>query len=354
MTELQWKGCYEDRWKGLMVDAAHKHPAKFSRGLIRRIYQHAIAECWLAPGMTVLDPFGGVVLGALDAMAAGLHWRGVELESAFCALAQQNIDCWNRIYGREKRWGTARIIQGDSRRLREVLAGADCVLSSPPYAETNVGNDDAAGELRRLRAKRGTGSLGREHLRIIDRGPSPHMQALGSPYGQTPGQLGNLPTGDIAAVLSSPPYADGQVGTGADGRKGWRGYTDFGGGTSANPEQLSAMPAITFWEAACQIVLECHAILRPSGHAIWVCKDFVRGGAIVPFSQQWRQLCEHCGFEMIQHIKASLVNDVSHPGLFGEAITKRTARKSFFRRLHEKKRPDLAIDCEDVLVMRKS
>ena len=49
---------------------------------------------------------------------------------------------------------------------------------------------------------------------------------------------------------------------------------------------------------------------------------------------------------------------VEHHGtqrqLFGEADTEyQTARKSFFRRLHEAKRPDLAIDFEVVLCMVK-
>ena len=42
-----WEGCYPSRWKGLIVPDAITHPAKFSSKLIRRIYEHMIAEGWL-------------------------------------------------------------------------------------------------------------------------------------------------------------------------------------------------------------------------------------------------------------------------------------------------------------------
>jgi predicted small metal-binding protein len=45
---IVWSGCYDESWKGLIV-----HPAKFSRGLIRRIYQHLRDEYHL--------PRGGIV-----------------------------------------------------------------------------------------------------------------------------------------------------------------------------------------------------------------------------------------------------------------------------------------------------
>lgn len=43
----EWAGCYDDNWKGVIVEDAFAHPAKFSRGLIRRIYEHARSEGWL-------------------------------------------------------------------------------------------------------------------------------------------------------------------------------------------------------------------------------------------------------------------------------------------------------------------
>ena len=72
----------------------------------------------------------------------------------------------------------------------------------------------------------------------IQGGPLPYVA-----YGQDAAQLGAMAPGSLAdAIVSSPPYADQQVGTGKAGRTGWRGYTDHGGGTNAAPGQLAAMP----------------------------------------------------------------------------------------------------------------
>ena len=112
----QWDGCYEKNWKGLIVPEAFKHPAKFSRSLIKRIYEHAKEMGWIKEGDWVLDPFGGVALGALDAIRIGLIWVGVELEEKFVKLGEQNIEFWKTMG-----IGTARIIQGDSRYLENEL-----------------------------------------------------------------------------------------------------------------------------------------------------------------------------------------------------------------------------------------
>src|SRR3990167_7959423 len=132
----QWENCYDQGWQGEITPESFSHPAKFSRALIRRIYEHAFEEGWLVSGVsTVLDPFAGVALGALDAMWNGLNWIGVELEPKFTALGLLNIMLWERKYGSKEGFGTARIIQGDSRELRKMIQGADCCIGSPPFNE---------------------------------------------------------------------------------------------------------------------------------------------------------------------------------------------------------------------------
>lgn len=145
----KWQRCYPSKWKGKIVDAAIAHPAKFSSVLISRIYQHMIAEGWLQAGDVVIDPFGGVALGALDAMRLGLRWRGVELEPRFAGLGNQNIALWNSRFSRMPNWsGDAVLIQGDSRRLIEILQSygglAAGAASSPPYADS-IGKADKSG-----------------------------------------------------------------------------------------------------------------------------------------------------------------------------------------------------------------
>jgi hypothetical protein len=97
--------------------------------------------------------------------------------------------------------GTAVIVQGDSRRLGEVLATAQLALSSPPYAGT-------------LRGSLSQSEGDKEHN--IGRGRNPSSPGAHFPHGYSadPQNLGNLPdTGfEAALALGSPPYSPHGVG----------------------------------------------------------------------------------------------------------------------------------------------
>lgn len=558
---IDWHGCYKRGWKGEIVPAAFEHPAKYSRNLISRIYEYLLAEGLIRRGDKVVDPFGGVALGALDAMRLGLDWTGCELEEKFYHLGQ-GFDCpgfskefFKRFYGRAarlnyqqfkicpdclsamlpkedttetqlttyrglnreqygklrrnlnrklrvsptrtipsqaphrysgniERWqvryagmpniGTARLLNGDSRNLAQVIALADCAVSSPPYtkgAQGHLRDFKAAEEFARVMSER-DGKNGRNGTTPQSRLAQMERDALKS-YGDTAGNLGNMNEGNFAAALSSPPYAHIAAGAGGlntkpakDGQQGGRNpnsasqsadqrYGDTKGQLSGLPEgdfqvavssppyeearigefsgaanvghngnygntdgQLGSMAggdytaAIssppyekavsshfdgidwikagrpdrtrksanahyphgvhgefrngdsegnignasgeTFWLASRTIIEQVYSILTPRGVAVWVVKDFVRNKSIVPFCDQWRQLCEAVGFETLYVARAWLVEEhgtqLAHDG---NHKRRRTQRKSFFRRLHESKYPDTAIDYEQVIFMRK-
>jgi uncharacterized Zn finger protein (UPF0148 family) len=271
VTRLSWYKCYKERWGQEIVPEAYGHPAKFARGLIRRIYEHALEQGYLRKGDTVLDPFGGVALGAADALANGLNFVGVELEQNFVDLGS-GCDCtgiskadwaacfrrwkwfahtdgrhwcprclaeagvvleeWEPVlpgmeapvasYGRSSgkiphtephRYGgnlalfarraqngaTAVLMQGDSRRLVEVLEGAraEGVITSPPRARS-LGSQDVDFRAHGLAEKAGEWKQRR----------SPKSVArLTSDYGTDPANLGNMPTGEPPSVIvSSPPF----------------------------------------------------------------------------------------------------------------------------------------------------
>ncbi len=83
---------------------------------------------------------------------------------------------------------------------------------------------------------------------------------------------------------------------------------------------------------------QCYQILAPGSVAIWVLKAFVRNKAIVDFPGQWQQLGEACGFETIEVIRAWLIEDRgAQYDLFGGLEERKVERKSFFRRLAEKR-----------------
>jgi hypothetical protein len=217
-----WNNMYPSQWKGKIVPDAITHPAKYSSKLIRRIYEHMLEEGWLQPGDLVIDPFGGVALGALDAMRLGLRWRGVELEPHFQELGNQNIGLWNSKFSRMPGWCTdATLLQGDSRRLLEVLGMADGNVSSPPFAET-LSNDGVDADARRTLA-RGLGISNVEHVSPID------MEKIGKRskgYG----------------LVSSPQYSEARIG----GLETMRRVNDLEGDYGSSPGQLGAMKADGF------------------------------------------------------------------------------------------------------------
>ena len=536
----EWKGCYPSSWKGTIIPEAISHPAKFSSRLIRRIYEHMQGEGWVKAGDTVLDPFGGVALGALDAMRLGLRWRGIELEQKFHDLGNGNIFHWNVRFERMPHWsGDAVLLKGDSRKLLEVLGeggaqnsvssppyaetpvsqthmtsnkrgdpdnpnyrpswktkleagfadterpygttdgqlgsmkagGFDAALSSPPYSEARIGQESGQGQCGRgdqyggsdgqLGAMKGDGfeaavssppfeqrsadggwqMLGKyaEEGRLTvkqvkgdksksypswgkkrdtsygeadgqmsnmkgtedgfsaaissppfgttvlhDGGPVQQQGGeLHSDYGATEGQLANMEEGSleeaisgqpsaISAAVSSPPFVgvgvenDGrkeilQKGFNASGAEGSRpnqvgdykknSYTDSYGVTEG---QLGNETTDDFWLAARQIVDQVYQALEPGGKAVWVCKDFVKNKERVPFSNQWRQLCEAVGFVTLHEHHAMLVNHKSTSiTLEGEHVENKVASKSFFRRLAEKNGSP-KIDWETIWCMEKT
>lgn len=515
MNELTWDGCYDSQWSDLITPDSFAHPAKYSRGLIERIYDHMLARGYIRKGEMVLDPFGGIATGGVVAASKGLSWLGCELEPRFAAMAEANFALHRRTW---ELCGDPlpRIICGDSRRLREnlkTLAGG--LVSSPPF-QSSVGSTDAefrahglgegagkwkqnrspesvakltadygttAGQLASLPpgdvadavvssppynkpfsqdhngSKGGTrGTTPSEPGAFVQYGTTPGqlegmamgevaavmksppyseglghggkpttggghagdtvLDAMQAGYGDTPGQLADMATGSVSAVVSSPPYAECLRGDGSSsetaaesqakrltpGGSLGQSCRSHGYGSDENLGNLPAgtvadaalrgeprrprrqqAPQIgaeigmklaragrtcqdmnyegqkdnignatgeTFWSASKQIVSECYHILRPGSYAVWVCKNFVRKKKIVPFSDDWQRLCESCGFVAVERIKAMLVREVPNPDMFGETQTRLKERKSFFKRLAEKKGSP-RIDFEDIIVMRK-
>ena len=453
----QWHGCYSDSWQGVITPDAFAHPAKYARGLIWRIYQHMLDSGYVARGDSIIDPFGGVALGGLDAMTFGLHWTGCELEPRFVELGNRNIDKWRRDLAMlNGTLGTARLLQGDSRRLAEVVgAGMAAAVSSPPFENQLPSHDDfqpphdtgarlavnfdtaygstpgqlgampsgdygaavssppfsgdknlmavndqgvrsdmvarrgmvesdtqqSPGNLAALRADSAgfTAAVssppyadnaatwvegpGARHDPIHHNGDNAFKASSDNGYGSTPGNVGNMRDGGFEGVVSSPPFMENAHPKQELGGKNLQirdnprtpgeklYFTEYV--TPDSPGQLGTESPDTFWTAARAIVEQTYAALRPGGYAAWVTKCFVRKGAIVPFSDQWEQLCAAVGFEPVERIAAMLVDDHGDQlDIFGGATARLKERKSFFRRLAEKKGSP-RIDHEDVIIMRK-
>ncbi len=150
-------------------------------------------------------------------------------------------------------------------------------------------------------------------------------------YGSTDGQLSAMPAASFDASISSPPYDAARVGQKS-------GQEQYGHGDQYGATEGQLGGADDFWLAARQIVEQVYMALAPGGHAVWVCKDYVKAKKIVPFSDQWRQLCEAVGFVTIHEHHAMLVHHKgSQHTLDGGMVEHKTESKSFFRRLSEKR-----------------
>jgi hypothetical protein len=202
MKPTLWTNCYDSSWKGLITDASFAHPAKFARGLIERIYDHCLAKGYLKRGDLVADVFGGIGTGGITAAYRGLNWLGCELEPKFVAMAQENFRLhrhgWSAMRG-----GNATIIQGDSRKFDEHVAG---IVSSPPYAES----------------LRGVEHNGIDCAKLAKPNPGRNSQAASSEgCGASNGQIGSLKSGAVEAVISSPPFTQGYQGGGGINKNGY-------------------------------------------------------------------------------------------------------------------------------------
>jgi len=195
--------------------------------LIQTIYQHCLEEGFLRPGDTCADPFGGVALGGLDAALSGIQWIGIELEARFHAIAhgfdcggsaakheacsQQgdhaahhvtgNLELWNRRFGHLPQWVAPTLLQGDSRRLGDVLRKqVECAVSSPPFQQSL----QASAGIDLARRRHVAAMLGIPQAEVT---PVDMAEPAQTSYGTSPGQLGALPPGSLDACLSSPPWA---------------------------------------------------------------------------------------------------------------------------------------------------
>jgi DNA modification methylase len=233
---------------------------------------------------------------------------------------------------------------GSSRGQIGSLKSGDvsAIVTSPPYAECVKGNHEEKESAADSRAARRTpgGSLG--------------QSCRNGGYGGADGQIGSLKDGPVDAVVTSPPFESVEPYQDKkfllnDGRKakpqGQEGYGKSNG-------QIGIDSGETYWQAMSQVYSQCLAALRPNGVLVCVVKDYVKDKKRVPLCDQTLRLLTHLGFEPVERIRAWLVTETRSQSLWGGEVVKRTERKSFFRRLAEKKGSP-QIDWEEVIVVRK-
>ena len=290
-----WSNLYGERWGDEITPAAYVHPAKYSRGLVRYIYRHAIDAGWFRTGSRILDPFAGVALGALNAMSNRLDWLGIELVDEYHTAGLGNLELWNSKYSaRFPGWGSADLVHGDSSELIGQLGPFDGLVSSPPYADGCV---HTGGDTSKSRD-------------FVD-GGAVHL----------PG-LVNMENVD----LYNSTAADGQ---------------------------LADMAADGFWSVVSVILGAIYKRMNPGSRSYWVVKSYVRDKRRVDFPGAWQRACERAGFRLGAVYHASFIVDRgSQFSLFDGLVRNRVEHKSYWRRVNEKGGSP-SIDYEVILCMVK-
>jgi modification methylase len=133
-----WLTCQQpagQQRKGRYVPASRAHPAK----MLPAIAAHAIA-CYTTAGDTVLDPMCGSGTTLAEAVRAGRHAIGVDIEPPFAAIAEANL----RLATQQGATGHGQVITGDATRLPQLLppevhGHVALVLTSPPYGSVTHG-----------------------------------------------------------------------------------------------------------------------------------------------------------------------------------------------------------------------
>lgn len=471
------------------------------------------------------DVFGGVGCGGIAAAYRGLIWVGMELEPKFVDLAKANFTL------HKSKWkgcgrGEAIMLQGDSHRFHEAMQNPSAwrtagVVSSPPYAESvhdgngidpdkltgnpagknsqahAEGYGRSSGQIGRLKSGeveaviasppfagtsgQGGGGInvngyvaapGRKYTtKAVDKvgertyqgqgadrtagnietlkegsveavvssppfrdarsdttkseptkhgGPCADRHATtqaGAGYGKADGQIDNLPTGDVHAIISSPPYSDIAAGAGGlntkpatkPGQQSGRSAaaasqdTDQKYGKTAGqiaalkggsvdsvvasppfekvqafhdkkfsdewgPKQSRTVEPMgygdaagqigkengeTYWGAVKKVYESCFLAIKPGGVIVLVVKSYVKAGKIVDLPGDTSRLLEHIGFEPIEQIHAMLKVKTTHNDLFVKEGVTTVRSKASFFRRLAEKKGSPPIDFEVVLICRK-
>jgi len=210
--DLYWYGMYRGTYD-LIAPDSFAHPAKMAPTLCYRILKHLQELGLLKEGDTILDPMAGTGMTNICAGALGYSSISVELEEKFVGFQEQNKGYAERRFYKELDW---RIIQGDSRKLSELLKGQGLKsVMSPPYEEAKGSKHDSP----RFREM-----SGEKHLYEI--------------YGTTEGQIGNLKDTPLKSI-TSPPYGIDKTSGGLN-TKSPRSNKDQAGRSPKSPSQAGA------------------------------------------------------------------------------------------------------------------
>jgi len=335
------------KYKPLFHEKAVEHPAKMNTNLLEFLIKRYTKE-----GEVILDPMAGT--GSTGVLAS-LHNRSailVELEKKFVdwiVQAKAKVQTLSTLTPK----GEIIVIQGDSRKLSELLSNGqtDIIITSPPYADQM--NASSKGGTISPHMQGLISKLSGIPVKEFANNPERFMEAwkiarskIPHKYSDSPDNIGNLPLGNVDAVITSPPYEGSMEGgsrqtggiiertkdpdsdTTVKGRLGIK--------HSENPNNIGNTKKETYFQAMFQVYKEMYSVLKEGGRAIIVVKPFTRNKKVVDLPYHTWLLLDKVGFRLEDVWKLYLKN------------------LSFWRIKQYKKNPDQEqIKHEYILVVRK-
>jgi SAM-dependent methyltransferase len=133
-----WLTCQQparDQRRNRYVPETSSHPAK----MLPALAAHAVTA-YTTAGELVLDPMCGAGTTLVEAVRAGRHGIGVDIEPRFTALARANL----HLAARHGATGRGRVVTGDATQLTRLLprwlqGQVSLVVTSPPYGRRTHG-----------------------------------------------------------------------------------------------------------------------------------------------------------------------------------------------------------------------
>jgi len=332
------------------LEHAIPHPAKMNTELLEFLVLKYSRE-----GDLILDPMAGTGSTCVVATLNGRDAVCVEIEPKFYEWMEE---ARKRVEARKtlRRKGMIVNVLGDARKLSELLKQADAVVTSPPYAQTIS---------HKSGGKRWVAGVG-------------ISTNTARTYSESDDNIGNLPLGDVDAIITSPPYESALEGTTRHTRGGIasRDPKLARSGTystvlsvkpgvpvmySPNPDNIGNLKSSdkdyellergdvaaqytkllkdgkpTYLSEMLLVYTECFKVLKPGGNCVVVVKPFVREKKVIDLPYYTWLLMRGVGFRL-------------------KALHKlRLEQESFWRKLYYRKYPNVPrIAHEYVIVAEK-
>ena len=221
---LEWRGCCsrDARFNQYVTPESFAHPAKMSWGLVDMIFKHLKQLGLLQKGDVVCDFMAGSARTGVMSALHGHDFVGVGLEPHFIEMINGNRALLENKIGRKVNW---QIIEGDSRKLSEIVTEQAIGIVSPPYADKQVSlenrQDRSAQWIRKTTGQKHIGYTGKgigivsppyQDMHIMKNPSKPFSNIevrkaeRNDKYSSNPQNIGNLK--DKALVgITSPPYS---------------------------------------------------------------------------------------------------------------------------------------------------